>query len=69
MDRESVVADVRVESVAKYFGTFAAVEDVSTTFREGTVTVLLGPSGCGKTTLMRMIVGLGQALHRTRLHR
>ena len=52
------MADVRVESVAKYFGTFAAVEDVSTTFREGTVTVLLGPSGCGKTTLMRMIVGL-----------
>jgi ABC-type sugar transport system ATPase subunit len=52
------VADVRVESVAKYFGTFAAVENVSTTFREGTVTVLLGPSGCGKTTLMRMIIGL-----------
>ncbi len=52
------MADVRVDAAAKYFGDFAAVEDVSTTFREGTVTVLLGPSGCGKTTLMRMIVGL-----------
>ena len=58
MDREPDVADVRVDAAAKYFGDFAAVEDVSTTFREGTVTVLLGPSGCGKTTLMRMIVGL-----------
>jgi ABC-type sugar transport system ATPase subunit len=52
------VADVRIESVSKYFGDFAAVREVSTTFAEGTVTVLLGPSGCGKTTLMRMIVGL-----------
>lgn len=52
------MADVRVEAAAKYFGTFAAVQNVSTTFHEGTVTVLLGPSGCGKTTLMRMIVGL-----------
>lgn len=58
MDREPGVADVRVAAAAKYFGDFAAVENVSTTFREGTVTVLLGPSGCGKTTLMRMIVGL-----------
>jgi ABC-type sugar transport system ATPase subunit len=58
VDREPDVADVRVDSAAKYFGDFAAVENVSTTFREGTVTVLLGPSGCGKTTLMRMIVGL-----------
>jgi ABC-type sugar transport system ATPase subunit len=52
------VADVRVENLAKYFGSVVAVEEVSTTFKEGTVTVLLGPSGCGKTTLMRMIVGL-----------
>lgn len=52
------MADVRIDSVSKYFGDFAAVRDVSTTFAEGTVTVLLGPSGCGKTTLMRMIVGL-----------
>ena len=58
MEWEFDVADVRVESAAKYFGTFAAVENVSATFEEGTVTVLLGPSGCGKTTLMRMIVGL-----------
>ena len=58
MDWEPDVADVRVESAAKYYGSLAAVESVSTTFREGTVTVLLGPSGCGKTTLMRMIAGL-----------
>jgi ABC-type sugar transport system ATPase subunit len=54
------VACVKVESVSKYFGDFAAVDDVTAEFKEGTVTVLLGPSGCGKTTLMRMIVGLEQ---------
>lgn len=52
------MAEVRVDGVSKYFGPFAAVDDVSAVFPEGTVTVLLGPSGCGKTTLMRMIVGL-----------
>lgn len=52
------MADVRIDSVSKYFADFAAVREISTTFQEGTVTVLLGPSGCGKTTLMRMIVGL-----------
>jgi len=52
------VADVRLDSISKYFGDFAAVRPTSTTFAEGTVTVLLGPSGCGKTTIMRMIVGL-----------
>jgi ABC-type sugar transport system ATPase subunit len=52
------MAEVRVDGVSKFFGPFVAVDNVSTIFAEGTVTVLLGPSGCGKTTLMRMIVGL-----------
>ena len=52
------MSDVEIIGLSKDFGSFVAVESVSTIFREGTVTVLLGPSGCGKTTLMRMIVGL-----------
>ncbi|NIH87360.1 osmoprotectant transport system ATP-binding protein [Amycolatopsis granulosa] len=32
-----------------------AVDDLSLTVEEGTITVFVGPSGCGKTTSLRMI--------------
>lgn len=35
-----------------------AVDDLSFTVEEGTVTSLLGPSGCGKTTTLRCVAGL-----------
>ena len=35
-----------------------AVDHVSFTVPQGTLTTILGPSGCGKTTLLRMIAGL-----------
>jgi iron(III) transport system ATP-binding protein len=38
-----------------------AVNDISFTVPQGTLTTLLGPSGCGKTTTLRMIAGLEQA--------
>ena len=50
--------DIRLASLTRRFGDLTAVNDVTMTFPEGTVTCLLGPSGCGKTTLMRMIAGL-----------
>ena len=50
--------DIRLDSLTRRFGDATAVDGVSMTFAEGTVTCLLGPSGCGKTTLMRMIAGL-----------
>lgn len=49
---------VRVENLVKQWDTFRAVDDVSFTASEGTLTVLLGPSGCGKSTILRMIAGL-----------
>ena len=63
--------DIRLAGLSRRFGGITAVDDVSMTFPEGTVTCLLGPSGCGKTTLMRMIAGLetpsaGQILFGTR---
>jgi ABC-type sugar transport system ATPase subunit len=52
------MAEIRLEKLRKQFGKLVAVDDITLTFPEGTVTCLLGPSGCGKTTLMRMIAGL-----------
>jgi multiple sugar transport system ATP-binding protein len=52
------MAEIRLEQVAKSFGTFAAVKGVSFTVDHGSFFVILGPSGCGKTTSLRMIAGL-----------
>src|SRR3981081_2440900 len=52
------MAEIKVEFVAKTFGTFAAVKGVSFTVDHGSFFVILGPSGCGKTTTLRMIAGL-----------
>lgn len=52
------MADIRVENLQKFFGSFAAVKNISFTIRDGDFFCLLGPSGCGKTTTLRMIAGL-----------
>ena len=49
---------IRVSNLAKQFGTFTAVHDVSFTVHENEFFSLLGPSGCGKTTTLRCISGL-----------
>jgi putrescine transport system ATP-binding protein len=48
---------LRIEGVAKTFGTFRAVDGVSLDIEAGEFFALLGPSGCGKTTLLRMLAG------------
>src|ERR1700732_2768314 len=52
------MAEIKVDSIAKTFGTFAAVKGVNFTVDHGSFLVILGPSGCGKTTTLRMIAGL-----------
>ncbi|MCZ7502953.1 ABC transporter ATP-binding protein [Agrobacterium sp. ST15.13.015] len=49
---------VRLNNVAKSFGSFAAIRDVSMEIPAGSFAVFVGPSGCGKSTLLRMIAGL-----------
>lgn len=40
----------------------AVLRDISLTFPQGQVTVLLGPNGCGKSTLLKSLLGLSQRL-------
>jgi sulfate transport system ATP-binding protein len=49
---------IEVQQIAKRFGSFTALDQVSLAFADGELTALLGPSGCGKTTLLRIIAGL-----------
>ena len=49
---------IEVKGVSKRFDDFTALDDVSLTVRDGSLTALLGPSGGGKSTLLRVIAGL-----------
>jgi ABC-2 type transport system ATP-binding protein len=47
---------IKLDSVTKKFGAFAAVDDVSYTIQKGESFALLGPNGAGKTTIVRMLL-------------
>ncbi|MBR9984983.1 MAG: ABC transporter ATP-binding protein [Desulfosarcina sp.] len=49
---------IEIHELAKQWGPVVAVDQVSFTVTEGSLTVLLGPSGCGKSTILRLIAGL-----------
>ena len=48
---------IEVEGLAKYYGDFIAVEDVTFNVNRSEVVAFLGPNGAGKTTTMRIITG------------
>src|SRR5215470_14419669 len=52
------MADIRIDRVAKSFGSVRALDEVVLDVADGEFVALLGPSGCGKTTLLRIIAGL-----------
>ena len=51
-------AAVALEGIAKKFGGYVALRDISLSVGSGEFICFLGPSGCGKTTLLRIIAGL-----------
>ena len=48
---------VEVDCLTKYYGGFAAIQDVTFSAAPGQVLGFLGPNGAGKTTTMRILTG------------
>ncbi len=51
--------DVMIEAkgLSKFYGEFAATQDVSFSVKRGEVCAFLGPNGAGKSTTMKMLTG------------
>lgn len=63
---------IETKGLSKYFGSFAALRNVSITLRPGRLTGIIGPNGSGKSTLIKCLLGLvrpsdGVILHDNRL--
>jgi iron(III) transport system ATP-binding protein len=52
------MSDLIIEGLVKNFGKVRAVDHVTLTVKDGTLTSFLGSSGCGKTTTLNSIAGL-----------
>ena len=52
------MASIELRNIAKRYGNFVGVRQMTLGIADEEFLVLLGPSGCGKTTTMRMIAGL-----------
>ena len=48
---------VEVDCLTKYYGGFAAIQNVTFSAEPGQVLGFLGPNGAGKTTTMRILTG------------
>ncbi len=58
MSPPPIKAAIRTDRLTKRFGDVTAVDSVSFTVAEGSVTGLLGGNGAGKTTTISMLLGL-----------
>jgi ABC-2 type transport system ATP-binding protein len=57
MSQQQGPAMIEAQGLTKYYGDFAAVEDVSFTIPQGQVVAFLGPNGAGKSTTMKLLTG------------
>lgn len=48
---------IEAVGLSKYYGGFAAIENVSFQVRKGEVVAFLGPNGAGKSTTMKLLTG------------
>ena len=49
---------IELSGLCKQFGKKRAVDNVSLTLNEGTITGFIGPNGAGKTTTLKMLTGI-----------
>ena len=50
--------ELSVKNLSKQYENLLVLDDLSHTFEQSKITVVLGPSGCGKTTLLNILCGL-----------
>ena len=48
---------IEARGLCKYYGPFAAIQDISFTVPSGQVCAFLGPNGAGKSTTMKLLTG------------
>lgn len=46
---------IKIENLGKSFGSFNAIENITTEIKTGEVVVIIGPSGSGKSTFLRCL--------------
>ena len=57
MTQQQGPAMIEARGLSKYYGEFAAVQDVTFQVRQGEVVAFLGPNGAGKSTTMKLLTG------------
>ncbi len=57
MSQQQGPAMIEAQGLSKYYGNFAAVEDVTFQVSQGEVVAFLGPNGAGKSTTMKLLTG------------
>jgi ABC-2 type transport system ATP-binding protein len=57
MTQQQGPAMIEASGLSKYYGNFAAIQDVTFQIRKGEVVAFLGPNGAGKSTTMKLLTG------------